>query len=368
MSTSLYPGAPLFLVLYSAPGSGKTTQVMRTINPEQTLCIGDEGALLKTAGTACGYAGTTAPLIASQLSEPYRLPAGPSLMELNTWIDRVASACCANQQPWPWPTLLCDDWHNIGKRTNDLLEAQAPLGQSGAKDAFWVIRSHNAQLDLFYRSCKAMRINILITCHQRDPDIRNGVRLKQGGPLLPTRSQALALIGQADSVARMVPNKYSLDPHCAMSIEMHQMGVEDSYPTKDRHILGRLGTLPPSLRECLLAAGEEHGYAQCFARQPSLLFLEELVEAVAAQLHGGDGDLTELRKSWVAQGLARVYVEWATSDGIARFQLQRALAQMSTSAVTVNLAGGAAAPGKLVLPALPPPPPKAVPGTTKTTE
>lgn len=346
-------GAP-FIVLYGIPGTGKTLQMIRTF--WYGCFIGQPGAAKPAIG-ACGFD-------RPPLSDYPPLPAGgwrpETLMDLNDWIARLADWAIGQGVPFPYGSFTFDDWHNICAATDTALNSRAPVsGRSGNRDEFWVIREYSTALDLFYRSCKALGVPVAINVHRRNADFKNGVRLKQGGPLVSNRNHARALIGQSDMVVHAVPDVDGKDPLCPVAYEVNPMGTEDDYPTKDRHPVSRLRRLPPSLREILLAC-EGYGYERYLPRPPGLGWLDELRDRLVAQFHGGDGNLTALRAECIEQyKLPMSQVDWAISDAIARYQLQKGFERLRSRTFEIQLSpGSAAVAGSVPLPSLPLPPPR----------
>lgn len=349
---SLAAGAP-FIVLYSVPGTGKTLQMIRTF--WYGCFIGQNGAAKPAIG-ACGFdqPGLTGyPLLPPDGYHP------DTLMDLNAWIGRIADWAVANGVPFPYSAFLLDDWHNICANTNTVLEASAPKGNSGNRNEFWVIREYNTQLDLFYRTCKTLGVPVVINVHQRPPDFKSGIRMKQGGPLVSNRTHARSLIGQADMVLHAVADPDSRDPLCPVAYEVNPMGMEDDYPTKDRHPVSQLRKLPPSLREILLAC-EGYGYERYLPRPPGLAWIDELRDRMVAQFHAGNGSVTALRSECIEQyKLPMAQVDWAISDAVARYQIQKGFERLRTRTFDIQLStGSATATGSVSLPSLPLPPPR----------
>lgn len=356
LATELAPpsaaGAP-FIVLYGIPGTGKTLQLIRTF--WYGCFIGQPGAAKPAIG-ACGFD-------RPPLSDYPPLPTGgwrpETLMDLNDWIARIADWAVGQGVPFPYGAFTFDDWQNICAATDAVLNASAPVGRSGNKDEFWVIRKYGEALDLFYRTCKVLGVPVAINIHRRNADFKNGVRVKQGGPLVSNRNHARALIGQSDATIHAVPDPDSRDPLCPVSYEVNPMGTEDDYPTKDRHPVSQLRKLPPSLREILLAC-EGYGYERYLPRPPGLGWLDELRDRLVAQFETGDGDVTALRRACIEDSkLPMSQVDWAISDAIARFQLREGFKRLRTRDFNIRLSSGiASATGSVAIPTLPLPPPR----------
>lgn len=301
------------IFLYGDYGTGKTLQWARML--WGAFAITPPGELKTLPGT--GFVGAFAQI-------PYRQEyTGWTLFDLCTYLEKLQEAL--KGQPYPYMGLVFECINYVIADTMRLIEARAPKSRSGNVNKFQVDSEIKAVMDRFRGLVRTFNTNVVFTSHERSPVYEDRQRKSKGGAFFPTRTLANMLITWCDSVFRVTQDPYSPDPYAKICFEVNPMGADDDYPTKERHGVGRLRKLPPSLREVMLACNQ-FGFNYVFPRLPGLEWQDSFAEELAQGLAAGNQKLqATMYTNALQQGLARPYVEWAVSDGIARYQLRKGI-------------------------------------------
>ena len=167
----------------------------------------------------------------------------------------------------------------------------------------------------FRDTARACGMHVVIICHQREPETREG-RFYRGGPMLPSRNLTDMIPVICDTVLRtgVEPGRrpwsgvYHCDP------------TDPQYVTGDRHAVCP-PTCPMNLRELLVMAGYQ------VARAPGLEWQDEWAEGIAqVLLTNGNRQavLTKAAEALRGQGKHDQHIAWALRDGLDRFAFRKA--------------------------------------------
>lgn len=333
---------PIMLFLYGDLGTGKTLQVLRALWGAYWFAPPGE---LKTAVGPCGFVGRYASL-------PQRYENPVTLYDLLAWLEQnyvVYLEGLKQGKPFPYSGFVFECFNYVMADTAKMVEARAPRSKrTGEVDNFWVDAEIKRLLDTFRRLVRMFGIHVAFISHARDPRYKDRVRQAQGGILFPTRNLAKMLMTTCDFIAHVVHDPFAIDPFGKLAYEINPTGADDDYPTKDRHGIGRLLKLPANVREVLLACNRL-GYNYELPRLPGLEWQDMFAEELAEGLAKGQGDLVnKMFQGAIQRGLLRPHIEWAISDGIARFQLLQGLQRLDNAPISIGTTAGMA--GMLTLP------------------